>query len=283
MQSLFEHIGQQLDVSFSSIKALYGGSINEVFKLEGEGKNFVLKVNKSSAFPKMFEKEVVGLNLLRSTKTFAVPEVIKTGEFEDFSFLVMDFVQEGDVTATFWEDFARQLAGLHQFSSSQFGATEDNYIGSLLQFNKNEDNAADFYIRQRLTPQFQLAKENGFQFEELNLFFDRIRTIIPDEPPALIHGDLWSGNYLVGENNTAYLIDPAVSYGIREMDLAMMKLFGGFPASIFEEYNRLFPLKLGFENRIELWQLYYLLVHLNLFGQSYLSSVQRIIQKYSSI
>ncbi|HET8753258.1 MAG TPA: fructosamine kinase family protein, partial [Salinimicrobium sp.] len=121
----------------------------------------------------------------------------------------------------------------------------------------------------------------GFSFQNLDRIFKNISSEIPEEPPALIHGDLWSGNYLVNEKGLPCLIDPAVSFAPREMDLAMMKLFGGFPENVFNIYSEIFPVQPKFESRISLWQLYYLLVHLNIFGSSYLPSVTGILQRFS--
>ena len=128
-------------------------------------------------------------------------------------------------------------------------------------------------------PQFNLAKEKGYEFKNLQAFYKKVRGIIPNEKPSLIHGDLWSGNYLKTDRGFA-LIDPAVAYSLREMDLAMMKLFGGFPKEAFAAYEANFSLAKAYTSRIELFQLYYLLVHLNLFGSGYLAGVRRCINNY---
>ena len=130
-------------------------------------------------------------------------------------------------------------------------------------------------------PQLSLASKKGFSFANIEQILANIASAIPQEPPALVHGDLWSGNYLVNELGAPCLIDPAVSFAPREMDLAMMQLFGGFPSSFFAMYAEIFPLKDNFEERVSLWQLYYLLVHLNIFGHSYLPQVQQILSRYS--
>ena len=125
-----------------------------------------------------------------------------------------------------------------------------------------------------------MAKDRGFHFTDLELFYKNISSEIPNEPPALVHGDLWSGNYMVLKTGNPALIDPAVAFAPREMDLAMMQLFGGFSEEVFRLYDEIFPLENNWKNRIPLWQLYYLLVHLNLFGSGYLSRVQRIVGSY---
>jgi fructosamine-3-kinase len=139
----------------------------------------------------------------------------------------------------------------------------------------------EFYISQRLEPQLKLAFEGGFKFGNLKGFFKNISEEIPEESPSLIHGDLWSGNFLVAHNGDPALIDPAVAFAPREMDLAMMKLFGGFSEEVFMTYNSIFPLCEGWKERTAIWQLYYLLVHLNLFGSGYWSQVKFILKRYS--
>lgn len=230
----------------------------------------------------MFEAEVKGLRLLKSTQTFCIPEVINEGETENQSYLLMEYIAEGQKQTVFWVTFGFQLAQLHQTTSPQFGLDHNNYIGSLPQKNDgNHTHAADFYLEKRLLPQLDLAATKGFSFQNLNSFYYNIQQEIPEEPPALIHGDLWNGNYLTDENGNPCLIDPAVCFASREMDLAMMQLFGGFPERVFESYHHAFPLQPGWKTRTDLWQLYYLLVHLNLFGSGYYNSVNTILKKYS--
>lgn len=230
----------------------------------------------------MFEAEAKGLRFLKNTQTFHIPEVINVSKTENQSYLLMEYIAEEPKHNDFWETFGNQLAQLHQNTAPDFGLDHENYIGSLPQINGgNFTKAADFYLEKRLLPQLELAAEKGFSFQNLSGFYDIIRQEIPDEPPALIHGDLWNGNYLINENGHPCLIDPAVCFAPREMDLAMMKLFGGFPERVFESYHNSFPLQPGWKTRTDLWQLYYLLVHLNLFGSGYYNSVNTILKKYS--
>lgn len=278
---IIQKIGAQFGLQVKSFSTSYGGSINKVFLLQTSAGDRMLKLNRADEFPGMFDFEKQGLETLRSSQAIAVPEVFETGSLEGFSFLLMEYIKEGAQKKTFNATFASQLADLHRNSASEFGFATSNYIGSLPQYNEWTASAPDFYITQRLEPQFRLASEQGFSFRELDKIMKNIAQDIPEEPPSLIHGDLWVGNFLVNASGMPYLIDPAVCYGPREMDLAMMKLFGGFSSDIFRLYNEAFPLPPGFEKRIPLWQLYYLLVHLNLFGSGYLGSVNRIIRQYS--
>tara|TARA_R110002050_G_scaffold278897_2_gene425163 strand:+ start:1367 stop:1948 length:582 start_codon:yes stop_codon:yes gene_type:complete len=192
----------------------------------------------------------------------------------------MEYISSGQPASNFWQQFAENLVTLHKTSQKQFGLDHDNYIGSLPQQNGFCVTAADFYITQRLQPQFKLAANEGFHFKNLSTFFKNISDEIPIEPPSLIHGDLWNGNYMVSENGLPVMIDPATAFAPREMDIAMMQLFGGFPEEVFVEYNTIFPLAEGWKNRLPLWQLYHLLVHLNLFGSGYLPQVNTIVKRF---
>lgn len=281
MFDILQNIISQNNLNLIEAKPLAGGDINQVFHLKCDKGDFVVKLNDASKFPEMFAAEAKGLQLLNRTSTFKIPVVIGEDKIENLSYLLMEYISSGQPKSGFWEVFAENLAILHKTTQKEFGLDHDNYIGSLPQKNDFRDTASEFYISQRLEPQFKIAFGNGFQFKNLNKFYRNISEEIPTEPPSLIHGDLWSGNFMVSEKGQPVLIDPAVAFAPREMDLAMMKLFGGFPNEVFQSYNVIFPLASGWENRIPLWQLYYLLVHLNLFGIGYLSSVKSIVSKYN--
>lgn len=281
MNKTLQNITSQNNLNLIEAKSLSGGDINDVFILKCQEGSFVVKVNDASKFPGMFESEAKGLELLRNSKSFRIPVIISTDTVENNSYLLMEFLPEGNKTKTFWTNFASYLAKLHQNSQPYFGLDHDNYIGSLPQSNSKCETASEFYISQRLQPQFKMASDNGFHFKDLDLFNKNIFEEIPEEPSSLIHGDLWGGNYMVSEDGKPVLIDPAIAFAPREMDLAMMQLFGGFQHLTFEIYDSLFPLQSGWKNRLDLWQLYYLLVHLNLFGSSYLKQVQTTVLKYT--
>jgi len=275
-----QHLKKRFNIEFSSIKVLTGGDINSVYRLSARHQSYVLKLNNAETFPDLFQKEANGLNALKACNAIDVPEVFGYGNFGSKTYLLLEYKPSGEKRKSFWKDFGHQLAELHRNTQSQFGFFEDNYIGSLPQFNKHAQTASEFYIEQRLKPQFEIAAQKGYNFQSLNAFYRTIRSLIPEEPPALIHGDLWSGNYLVNTSHQPCLIDPAVAYAPREMDLAMMKLFGGFNETLFVTYHEDFPLKDNWEKRIKLYQLYYVLSHLNLFGRTYYNQAKQIVSLY---
>lgn len=279
-QSTIYELSEKEGFTLKGISPLTGGSINKVFLLDtSEGKK-VLKINEANRFPGMFQAEKEGLEELKKSQTVDIPEVLGIGKSGNSAYLLLEFKEKAPQKPDFWDRFAEDLAALHQTTSDQFGFQHSNYIGSLPQHNHKHTSAADFYISERLEPQFKMALENGFSFEKLESAFRNIAEAIPRESPSLIHGDLWNGNYITNEKGLPCLIDPAVSYGPREMDLSMMKLFGGFPEEVFLKYDALFPLQSGFADRIPVWQLYYLLVHLNIFGSSYLPQVRNILNSF---
>lgn len=262
-----------------------GGDINDACLLETDEGRFFLKMNASPGAIYIFEKEARGLGILRESGAIRVPEVLGTGQAEGYAFLLLEYIEEAGRAEAFWKNFGSALAELHRHTDGQFGLSYSNFIGSLPQANHRHDNWAEFYVLERLEPQAnQALAEHGLwpgaarAFEGL---YKRIGDICPEEPPALIHGDLWSGNFISAAGNEPVLIDPAVSFSHREMDLAMSRLFGGFAPSFYEAYESAYPCQPGLEGRIDIYQLYYLLVHVNLFGGGYAQAVQRIVERYA--
>lgn len=233
----------------------------------------------------MFQSEAAGLKLLSDSKAIKIPEVIFYDQAENVAFLLLEFIERGHPTANFWKEFGFQLADLHRVSNSCFGLNINNYIGSLPQQNNPADTWVDFFINDRLRPQINLAIKNSAidsdtlsKFEKLHL---KLPEIFPEEPPSLIHGDLWNGNFLADTKGQPVLIDPSVCFAQREMDLAMSQLFGGFDQLFYEAYFAAFPIQKHFDQRVEIYQLYYLMVHVNLFGGGYLNAVNSILKRFT--
>jgi len=263
-----------------------GGCISDSCIIEtSSGQKFFLKMN-SSLPDDMFTKEANGLNELKKAGTIRIPEVISFGE----SYILLEQVNYGRKKNNFSEEFGSRLAKMHLYLSNEFGFYEDNYIGSTIQINipgENEKiNWTEFYFNKRILFQFQLAEKNGYSTPELQSGIKNLESKIEnilsgsEEKPSLIHGDLWGGNYLVDESGLPCLIDPAVYYGHREAELAMTKLFGGFDKTFYEAYNETYPLKDGYEYRENIYKLYHVLNHLNLFGRGYYSQAISLLNYY---
>ena len=260
-----------------------GGSINKAYKISSKAISFFIKINTIHVFENGFDEEVYGLQFLKKN-TVLIPDIIYSGSFKEHIFLVLEWIEFGKKNEIFWRNFAQQLAKLHQQKGSLFGLETDNYMGELVQKNSYNSSFSDFFIENRLKPQIKLAKDNRLlqpktihQFDSL---YKQLESIFPKDEPCAIHGDLWSGNFICNSKEQVVLIDPAVYYGHREVDLAMTTLFGVFSSDFYNFYNEIFPLEKGFENRKDIYNLYPLLIHLNLFGSSYLGSIEAIIAKF---
>jgi fructosamine-3-kinase len=226
----------------------------------------------------MFAAEARGLQWIEETGAIRVPRVLACSD-EHPAYLALELLDPGPRCEGFDEILGRSLAALHGFGAPSFGLDHDNFIGRLPQSNAATDDWATFYWHSRLEPQLQLASDGGHVDSGLRARFDALRHVLPErvgpeEPPSRLHGDLWGGNLHVDEAGRPALIDPAVYGGHREIDLAMMRLFGGFGARVFAAYEDASPLQPGAAERVPLYQLYPLLVHVNLFGRSYLGSLQ---------
>lgn len=262
-----------------------GGCINEAVRIQTDSGEYFVKFNLEKSFPGMFEAEAHGLSILDKANEIRIPDVLHTGNADKYSFLLLEFISDGNPAPKFWEKFGRSLAGLHRHSSKLFGLDRDNYIGSLPQSNIQHESWTDFFVTERLEPMVKMGRDKSEispqmvkQFESI---YNKLPALVPPEKPSLIHGDLWNGNFLVDSRGNPCLFDPAVHFGHRESDIAMTRLFGGFPALFYESYNSQFPMEKGWEQRMELLNLYPLMVHVNLFGGGYLNQVKQVILKFS--
>jgi protein-ribulosamine 3-kinase len=264
--------------------SIAGGSINETYRIDTNIRSFFIKVNSSLKFPGMFDAEIKGLHLLKNKSDFKIPEVVASHNGSDYSILILEYIKEGKKGDRFFLKFGEKLAEMHGNSADYFGLDYDNYIGSLKQINTRHQKWNDFFAAERLEPQLKMAlddrKLNPAVIRKFEKLYKKLAELLPEEKPSLIHGDLWSGNYIPTENNSPCIFDPAVYYGHREMDIAMSKLFGGFSEDFYNNYNDAFPMEKNWEQRMDIYNIYPLMVHVNLFSGSYVKQVEQIINKF---
>lgn len=276
----------EFNIEIQTDQSVSGGSINRSHKLETDQGTLFLKWNQSSP-DDFFEAEAKGLDLLKSADSgLRIPSVMawKKPETGTPGFLLMEYIAEGSGTTSDSFHFGEKLAKLHSTQVENFGLSYDNYIGSLSQQNGEYDDWNTFFIKKRINPQLKMAIDSGKLNQRLLANWKRLMSqlddLLPPTKPCLVHGDLWGGNYLFDENGNCLLIDPAVYYGHPEMDLAFTRMFGGFSNSFYEGYESVNPLPANFSERIPIYNMYPLLVHINLFGGHYISQFQHFINKF---
>ncbi|MCR4712878.1 MAG: fructosamine kinase family protein [Treponemataceae bacterium] len=294
-----------------------GGDINKAYGITlNTGDHIFMKANEKDNIA-FFTTEAAGLQAIADTNTIKTPKILCTGtddgEYTGYSFLMLEYINSTNCRKDYWETFAQELAAMHSANTegfvtkladdkpdapvphgtpattatapvpAQFGFYRDNFIGATPQKNTPAISWCNFFRDCRLVPQFRAADsyftpENRSKITKLLDNLDQF--LIEPEHPSLLHGDLWSGNVMTGSDGKALLIDPACYTGHREADLAMTELFGGFPPKFYEAYREAAPLQAGYKDRRDLYNLYQLLNHLNLFGSSYLEPVLSIIEEY---
>lgn len=260
-----------------------GGDINESYYVRSQKHTYFIKCKKHPP-QKFFQLEALGLEKIRKTNSIATPQIYGIGERDGYGYLMMEWIH-GKKTGQTGEWLGRGLAEMHKHKGPGFGFQEDNYIGLLPQKNSYISSWIDYYREFRIEPQITLAVQKELLPTSTQKKLDKLLTHLDqwlpkDCIPSLLHGDLWGGNWLPGYNGKPYLIDPAIFYGHHEFEIAFTELFGGFPSNFYESYQEVFPLSPNYEERKALYQLFYLLVHLNLFGISYLSSIENIVTRY---
>ncbi len=282
LEPVFGH-GVKVRSSFQTC----GGCINQTSILQlTNGERVFLKHNPHPA-PDFFAAESKGLKLLAQAENGPrIPKPLALQDSQRPSFLVLEYIEKSSPGPDFPVHFARSLAELHRVTHDNFGLDHDNYIGSTPQKNTHETNGTHFFRDHRLRYQQELARKSGklpnATDKNLSKLCHRLENYfdISGEKPALLHGDLWSGNYFPDRDHIPCIFDPVVYFGLRETDLAMTELFGRLPQSFYDAYHEAFPLKSGYEERKDLYNLYHLLNRLNLFGGSYLGSVEQVLKKY---
>ncbi len=281
LSAIFKKSHQEI----THIQTVSGGSINQSFKVvTTNGSTYFCKSNGSATLPLLFEKEKKGIEAIADTATIAVPANVITGETVREQWILMEWIEKCPATKAFWENFGTALAAMHHRVDENFGFKEDNYMGALHQSNTFHQRWVDFFIKERLEPQVKIARDKGLftvkEEKHLGRLYQRLPQLFTDEKPCLVHGDLWSGNFICGIYEQAVLIDPAVYYGNRHVDLAMSTLFGGFDDTFYQAYAYHFPFPPDYKEQWRILNLYPLLIHLNLFGKSYLSTILGTIAAY---
>ncbi len=283
-------IQQKLEEHFPGVRhlkfqAVGGGSINQTCRLVFSDHSVFCKINSASKFPHLFQKEANGLNLIRKQNVIKTPGVIDCFEQDHSQILLLEWIDTGERTEVFWKSFGEQLAALHQVSNGYFGLDEENYMGSVPQTNQPSADWIPFFVDQRLRPLLLkcadkklLTTRHQQQFENL---YQHLPGIFDSESkPALVHGDLWSGNYMCGPASQPFLIDPAVYFGHPSVDLGMTTLFGGFRSSFYEAYQYHAAFPYNYKEQWKVCNLYPLLIHLYLFGRSYLPQIEQTLSKF---
>lgn len=279
-EALRDAVARKLGRQVASSSPLSGGDINAAFRVElSDGQRIFVKSH-PRAPDTMFGAEARGLRWLRDAEALRIPEVLAVSESGDPGprFLALEYIEPQPQGRGFDESLGQGLARLHRSGAPSFGLDHDNFIGSLEQVNEDRATWSAFYREQRLEAQLRRATDRGLLDSRLRGDFDRLFGCLesllgPTEMPSRLHGDLWGGNLHTGDRGEPCLIDPAVYGGHREVDLAMMRLFGGFGRRVFDAYAEAWPLAPGAEGRVPLYQLYPLLVHVNLFGGGYVGTL----------
>jgi fructosamine-3-kinase len=261
-----------LGQSIESYSPCSGGCISDAYVVRAD-KNYFLKMGSKSD---MYHREEEGLKEM--AQAIKVPKVYEAGD----DYILMEYISPGKAKKDSFKNLGRDLAKLHQFRGEKFGLSANNYIGSTVQINTPSDCWWEFYLHNRLLFQLKLAETNNLATKEMAQGIARLERIFPellktDESPSLLHGDLWSGNFLIDDKGDAWLIDPAVYYGNREAEFGMITLFGGFNQDFFSGYEEVFPLEKDWKKRSSVYRLYHLLNHLNLFGSSYYLQVMEAL------
>ncbi len=261
-----------------------GGCIHHATEVKTDQGSFFLKYNLIGELFN-FQAESKGLSLLEAAGSFRVPHVLSVNDSGTHAFILMEFLPTAPKARDFWTTFGQGLASQHRITHSKYGLDHDNFIGHLPQSNTRHDDWISFFIHERLEPQLVLAEQKGLAPPEFRPAFEsiyrRLPDMIPDEPPSLLHGDLWSGNFLIGPDGEPCIVDPAVYFGHREAEIAFTLLFGGFEQQFYTAYQEAWPLAKGWEERIGLFNLYPLMTGINMFGTGYLPDIQAVLSKFA--
>ena len=271
-------------VAIGSADPVGGGCVSPVARLRTDaGERFFVKWTAPGHPEGRLRAEARGLEALARTRTVRVPAVVALAPDEE-SWLLLEWIEPGPAAPGAWGELGEGLAALHRTGGDAYGADEDNFIGPLPQANGPLDSWAEFWARRRIEPQLRRAVDDGFfesadraRFDHFLSGLDTLLAPAAEEGPSPLHGDLWSGNVHMAAAGPPAVVDPSAYRGHREVDLAMADLFGGFGPPFREAYEGGWPVQDGYEARKAAYQLYYLLVHVNLFGAGYVSGCRRAL------
>lgn len=284
-KAILDHLSEALSVEIIECNSVAGGDINHAHLLETTSGKIFIKWNDVDFALDMFDCESKALQAIAAKAVIKTPEVLHIGSIQDVGYLALSYVEQTQGTSPpALIEFGRQLAKLHAPVNNKFGWESDNYIGTLIQSNKEHEDWEEFYITQRIEKQLTLAKSNqhlqNLSLRDVNKFYKETSMFLEGMTASLLHGDLWSGNYILSRSGDTYLIDPASYYGHHEVDLAMTELFGRFDQGFYDGYNAVLRISKEYSERKDIYQLYYLLVHLNLFGKSYEAACEKILKMF---
>ena len=265
------------------VKSIFGGNINRAFCLSTDSESLFVKINAARALS-FFEAEADGLEALRTAEGVSVPEIVDVGCAGEISYLALRWIEFSSKTKSAEHLLGMALAQQHRDTAEQFGWYRENTIGATPQRNTFMCNWSDFFQLERLGVQLELAAKRGLpqqQLDQAHYVMERLEWFFAGREPvaSLLHGDLWSGNWGCDASGKPFIYDPAVYYGDREADLAMTRLFGGFGDAFYSAYQNEWPLTDGWEARVDLYNLYHLLNHFNLFGASYLDQTSDTLSR----
>ncbi|GHG71942.1 hypothetical protein GCM10010919_23830 [Alishewanella longhuensis] len=281
-QIIAEHISRELDIEFQVEQktTLSGSTVNIAHLISGNGYQFFVKLNQRERLDQ-FENEQWSLQKLAQYSSLRIPKVICCGQTLDKAFLVLEYLPIQPESSEGWVSLGQQLAEMHQrHDQAMFGFDWDNQLGLNTQPNQWQGNWSTFFAEQRLGWQLQLLEEQGFGFGNIDVLVEQCRQRLASHKPkpSLVHGDFWRGNVgFLAE--TPVIFDPACYFGDRETDIACSSLYGRFPESFYQSYQRCYPLDDGFSERKALYNLYHVLNHAHQFRGSYLIQAQELIKQ----